>query len=175
MPITQAFLEIATKNTVEDLQRFSNAHMPSPPSVLVVPLLIPLSTCRLAADHLVRAFGGPEEARRVVGGTEWWRVRGLKGVEAEWIVGKRLWAEREKEEKRRESAMHDKGKGKAKAEGSVAGAGHDTEVEEDLDEQMAQEGMDDMQRTMLYIHGVSPLKIYLRPRLRADPCQWIIS
>jgi hypothetical protein len=128
--------------------------MPSPPSVLVVPLLIPLSTCRLAADHLVRAFGGPDEARRVVGGTEWWRVRGLKGVEAEWIVGKRLWAEREKEEKRRESATHG-AKGKAKTDGAAAETKHEAEEEGDLDEQMAQEGMDDMHRTMLYIHGVS--------------------
>lgn len=139
----KAFLEIATKSTVEDLQRFSNTHIPSPPSILVVPMLIPLSCCSLAAGHLVEAFGGVEEARRQVGGSEWWQVRGLKGVEAEWIVVKRDWAEREKEEKKRERER----KGKEKE--------NETVEEENPEEQMEGEGMDEM-KCMLYIHGVSP-------------------
>lgn len=91
---------------------------------------------------MVEAFGGVEEARRQVGGSEWWQVRGLKGVEAEWIVVKRDWAEREKEEKKRERER--KGKEKEK----------ETVEEENPEEQMEGEGMDEM-KCMLYIHGVS--------------------
>jgi hypothetical protein len=29
---------------------------------------------------------GPEELRRVVGGDRWWQVRGLDGIDAEWIA-----------------------------------------------------------------------------------------
>lgn len=137
-----------------------------------MPVLIPFSSCALAAGHLVRAFGGADEARRVVGGTEWWRVRGLKGVEAEWIVGKRMWAEREREQKRRasEGGKHANSKGKDKsgqADPPAAELGAD-EDEADLDEQMGNERMDEM-RCMLYIHGVRPPR---RTSHRSLPCSW---
>ena len=88
--------------TFSFLQRFSNTRIPSPPSILVLPILIPLSSCHTAAEHLLRALGGPEHARKIVGGQEWWQVRGVKGVEGEWIVVKKDWEAREKEERERE-------------------------------------------------------------------------
>lgn len=32
---------------------------------------------------------GPEELKEVVGGARWWQVRGLSGIDAEWIAEKR--------------------------------------------------------------------------------------
>lgn len=29
---------------------------------------------------------GPEELKRIVGGDRWWQVRGLDGVDAEWVA-----------------------------------------------------------------------------------------
>jgi len=48
-------------------------------------VLIPLKTCNEAADHLIKWFG-PEELERVVGGDRWWQVRGLDGIDAEWVA-----------------------------------------------------------------------------------------
>jgi hypothetical protein len=31
---------------------------------------------------------GPDELTRIVGGERWWQVRGLDGVDAEWITEK---------------------------------------------------------------------------------------
>ncbi|CDZ97386.1 Arylacetamide deacetylase [Phaffia rhodozyma] len=144
--VMKAFLEIATKNTVEDLQQFSNTRIPAPPNILVVRILIPLSSCHIAAKYLLQALGGPEQARKIVGGQEWWQVRGIKGVEAEWIVVKKEWIRREKEDKemrnRKGSSEKKSGKGP-----SLEGL----EVE-DQDEALRDEGTDGM-RTMLYIHG----------------------
>lgn len=49
------------------------------------PVIIPLPTCNDAADTLIEWFG-PEELTHVVGGERWWQVRGLSGVDAEWIA-----------------------------------------------------------------------------------------
>lgn len=38
-----------------------------------------MPSCDEAAIHLVKALGGEEEARRVVGGVKWWQVRGVSG------------------------------------------------------------------------------------------------
>jgi len=48
-------------------------------------VLIPLKTCNEAADHLIEWFG-PEELEKVVGGDRWWQVRGLDGIDAEWVA-----------------------------------------------------------------------------------------
>ena len=45
----------------------------------MVRLLVPMSCCEEAANYLVKALGGEEVANRVVGGTKWWQVRGVKG------------------------------------------------------------------------------------------------
>ena len=42
-------------------------------------VLIPLSTCDAAAAYLIKALGGEEFTKRVVGGTKWWQVRGMRG------------------------------------------------------------------------------------------------
>jgi hypothetical protein len=153
-----------------DLQQFSNAHMPSPPTVLVLPLLIPLSVCHDAAKHLIDALGGPEAARSIVGGTEWWQVRGERGVRGEWIAMRRDWREREKKEeshRKKWKAEREKEKDKDKEERPL--------TEEELGKEYEKEKMDEMRewrvpsgtsppwltmgRTvtigcMLYIHGV---------------------
>ncbi|EMD40895.1 hypothetical protein CERSUDRAFT_91649 [Gelatoporia subvermispora B] len=85
--IVKAFIELGTRNTVESLQGFTNTHVPAPYWASVVPVQIPLSTCNKAADHLIEWFG-PEDLKAVVGGEKWWQVRGLDGVDAEWITEK---------------------------------------------------------------------------------------
>jgi hypothetical protein len=84
-------MEISSKHTVEDLQRLTLTTAPSPPYVLIHRLLIPLETCHDAAQYLIQGLGGEDMARTMVGGTKWWQVRGLKGVEAEWIGIKKDW------------------------------------------------------------------------------------
>lgn len=46
---------------------------------------IPLSCANRAADDLIKWFG-PEDLKTVVGGERWWQVRGLDGIDAEWIT-----------------------------------------------------------------------------------------
>ncbi|KAG6903465.1 hypothetical protein C0995_005488 [Termitomyces sp. Mi166 len=65
----------------------TNTHVPAPPWAAVSPVLIPLSSCNRAADVLVEWFG-PHELKYVVGGERWWQVRGLDGVDGEWITEK---------------------------------------------------------------------------------------
>ena len=60
---------------------------------------IRLPCCNKAADILIDWFG-PDELRKVVGGERWWQVRGLEGVQAEWVAMKRDWDKLEKAEKR---------------------------------------------------------------------------
>ncbi|KAI0365597.1 alpha/beta-hydrolase [Pilatotrama ljubarskyi] len=99
--IIKSFMEAATKHTVEELQEFSNTRTPSPPWVHVVRLLVPMSCCDDAATYLIKALGGEEVTKRVVGGTKWWQVRGVKGVDAEWIVAKKDWQEAKKRQRAR--------------------------------------------------------------------------
>ncbi|KAF9534722.1 hypothetical protein CPB83DRAFT_211167 [Crepidotus variabilis] len=83
--IVKSFITLGTKNTIESLQAFTNTHVPAPPWAAVSPVLIPLRSCNEAADHLIEWFG-PEELRKVVGGERWWQIRGLDGVDGEWIA-----------------------------------------------------------------------------------------
>ncbi|KZT29342.1 alpha/beta-hydrolase [Neolentinus lepideus HHB14362 ss-1] len=85
--IVKAFLELGTENTLESFQSFTNTHVPAPPWAAVAPVLIPLKSCNNAADILINWFG-PEELKDVVGGERWWQVRGLDGIEGEWITEK---------------------------------------------------------------------------------------
>ena len=66
-------------------RRSTNTRVPSPYWVAVSPVLVPLSSCNDAADALIEWFG-PEELKYVVGGERWWQVRGLDGIDAEWIA-----------------------------------------------------------------------------------------
>nr|GAT59993.1 lipase/esterase [Mycena chlorophos] len=85
--IVKSFIQFGTLNTVESLQKFTNTHVPSPYWAAVVPVSIPLSTCNAAADTLIDWFG-PKELSAVVGGEKWWQIRGLEGIDAEWITQK---------------------------------------------------------------------------------------
>ncbi|CAE6346975.1 unnamed protein product [Rhizoctonia solani] len=96
--IVKAFMEESTKHTVEELQQFSNAKIPSPPWVHCVRVLIPLECCDAAAPLLLQALGGPD----AVGGSKWWQVRGVRGVDAQWVAVKRDWRNAEKRRKQRQ-------------------------------------------------------------------------
>ncbi|KAH9819458.1 arylacetamide deacetylase [Melampsora americana] len=84
--------EKASHYTVEDIQRFGNAFVPAPWSVRVIRVYIPSSTCSVAAQYLIDAFGS-DELQHVIGGQLWWQRRSLKdgGVEGEWIAMKSDW------------------------------------------------------------------------------------
>ncbi|KAJ6598872.1 Alpha/Beta hydrolase protein [Mycena vulgaris] len=85
--IVKAFIELGTKNTVESLQSFTNTHVPAPYWAAVAAVCIPFRSCNDAADLLVDWFG-PDDLKAVVGGERWWQVRGLDGVDGEWITQK---------------------------------------------------------------------------------------
>ena len=72
-------VNVVNRHTVEELQKFSNTRTPAPPWVYVVRLLVPISCCDEAAEIIVQALGGEEMTKRIVGGTKWWQVRGVKG------------------------------------------------------------------------------------------------
>ncbi|KAF8514646.1 lipase/ esterase [Hysterangium stoloniferum] len=76
------------RHTIEDFQEFGNARIPAPPWIYVEWTLIPISVCDIAAVHLIKAFGGEDVTKRVIGGTKWWQVRGIRGVECQWICQK---------------------------------------------------------------------------------------
>ncbi|GBE80022.1 alpha/beta-hydrolase [Sparassis crispa] len=87
--IVKAFIQLGTLNTIESLQEFTNTHVPAPWWAAVSPVRIPLSTCNRAADVLIDWFG-QEDLRCVVGGERWWQVRGLDGIDSEWITEKKF-------------------------------------------------------------------------------------
>ncbi len=67
----------------------TNTHIISPPWASVSPVIIPLSSCNDAADLLINWFS-PDELKKIVGGERWWQVRGLDGVDAEWVADKKM-------------------------------------------------------------------------------------
>lgn len=87
--IVKSFIHLGTLNTVESLQQFTNTHIISPPWASVSPVIIPLSSCNDAADLLINWFS-PDELKKIVGGERWWQVRGLDGVDAEWVADKKM-------------------------------------------------------------------------------------
>ncbi|EAU91257.2 lipase/esterase [Coprinopsis cinerea okayama7 len=99
--IVKAFLNAASWHTVEDLQAFSNTRTPSPPWVHVFRTTVPMSCCDEAASYLISALGGEDVCRRVVGGVKWWQVRGIDGVDAQWIAAKKDWREAKRRFKQR--------------------------------------------------------------------------
>lgn len=110
------------RHTVEELQSFLNVRTPSPPWVHVVRLVIPTASCDEAAVYLIKAFGGEDVMKRVVGGTKWWQVRGTRGcvpfslirscclthtlhrLDAEWISAKKDWQDAKRRAKERKSS-----------------------------------------------------------------------
>ncbi|TFK44941.1 hypothetical protein BDQ12DRAFT_641990 [Crucibulum laeve] len=139
--IVKAFLNAASFHTVEELQAFSNTRTPSPPWTHVVRIIIPLSTCNDAATYLIQALGGDEVARRVVGGVKWWQVRGIKGVDGQWITAKKDWREAKRRYK-----MQQQQKGTNSTRPSEA------TKEKEVDPGCYEKDMDEM-RCILYLHG----------------------
>lgn len=50
-----------------------------------MPVTIDLTSCNRAAEILVAVLG-EEAINNIVGGRKWWTVRGLDGVEGEWVA-----------------------------------------------------------------------------------------
>ncbi|KIJ65967.1 hypothetical protein HYDPIDRAFT_181064 [Hydnomerulius pinastri MD-312] len=97
--IVKRFFEVSTHHSVEEVQAFSNNHTPSPPWVHVVRVIIPISCCDEAAALVIQALGGEELTSRLVGGTKWWQVRGIAGIDGEWVTAKKDWQEAKKRRK----------------------------------------------------------------------------
>ncbi|KAH9055377.1 Alpha/Beta hydrolase protein [Lactarius vividus] len=161
--ITRSFMDASANHTVEELQQFTNLYAPVGPSSQVVRVTVPQTCCAEAARVLVRAFGGEDEARRVVGGVRWWQVRpGDRGIEAEWIMDKRDW----KEARRREKAAAAAEKSQTRESGSPgtgasttlsplsspSSSGAHAQVSTDDTEATYRPEMDEM-RCLLWAHG----------------------
>ncbi|KAJ7019317.1 hypothetical protein C8F04DRAFT_1236790 [Mycena alexandri] len=134
--IVKAFLHAASYHTVEEVQAFANTRTPSPPWVHVVRLVVPMSCCDEAAQYLITALGGEDAARKMVGGCKWWQVRGVPGVDAQWITARKDWQEAKKRYK-----MHQKSKTPGEAP-----------VDPEADSAPYEEYMDEL-RCILYSHG----------------------
>ncbi|KAJ7668682.1 hypothetical protein DFH06DRAFT_1084836 [Mycena polygramma] len=134
--IVKAFLNEASYHTVEEVQAFSNTRTPSPPWVHVVRLVVPMSCCDDAAQYLITALGGEDIARKMIGGCKWWQVRGVSGVDAQWITAKKDW-----QEAKRRYKMQNKSKTAA-----------ETPVDFAADSAPYEAHMDEM-RCILYAHG----------------------
>ncbi|KAG7449721.1 alpha/beta-hydrolase [Guyanagaster necrorhizus] len=133
--IIKMFLEVATYHTVEEVQGFGNTRTPSPPWVRVVRVLVSTTCCDDAATYLVQALGGEELARRVVGGVKWWQVRGISGVDCQWITAKKDWREAKRRYKMQQKTKSDVD--------PVQETGEATTYDKDMDEM----------RCILYLHG----------------------
>lgn len=98
--VTCLLLELNYRYPVSSLQKFGQVRTPAPPAVAIHHVSIPQRSLALAAEYLVKAFGGEEMAYKIAGGSKWWQVRAGAGLEAEWIAMKREKREWEKGEKR---------------------------------------------------------------------------
>ncbi|KAF7362269.1 Abhydrolase-3 domain-containing protein [Mycena venus] len=117
--IVKAFLNASSYHTVEEVQAFSNTRTPSPPWVHVVRLV----------EKTLR--------EKLVGGCKWWQVRGVPGVDAQWVTAKKDW-----QEAKRRHKMQNKSKISAEA----------PPVDPAADSAPYEEHMDAM-RCILYSHG----------------------
>ncbi|EFP78349.2 uncharacterized protein PGTG_04305 [Puccinia graminis f. sp. tritici CRL 75-36-700-3] len=90
LAVARSMSQKITQYPVEDVQRLGNTFQPAPWSVRVIRVSIPASTCSSAAEYLTAAFG-PDEIKNLIGGRQWWQLRGNKdgSVEGEWIAMKR--------------------------------------------------------------------------------------
>lgn len=78
-----------SKSLTLTLSWSTNTHVPAPPWAAVAPVQIPLSSCNKAADVLVDWFG-PDDLKCVVGGERWWQIRGMDGIDCEWVTEKKF-------------------------------------------------------------------------------------
>ncbi|KAJ3572100.1 hypothetical protein NP233_g3309 [Leucocoprinus birnbaumii] len=145
--VIKSFMHESTFHTVEELQGFSNTQTPSSPYTHLVRVLVPLSCCDEAARILIRVLGGEDKAREVVGGVKWWQVRGVEGVDAQWITGKKDWREAKRRRK-----MHQTQSSNPVKESSIHISDNHDEPVEDSEDGTYEKHMDEM-RCILYLHG----------------------
>lgn len=123
--------------------------------------------CDEAAVHLIKALGGEDVAKRVVGGTKWWQVRGVKGsvhmgylekhhllfisVDAQWIAVKKDYQQAKRRRKQQEQ-QQGRPNEPSKSSASADVLPEDAEIEETEVEPVYRAEMDDM-RCILYAHG----------------------
>ncbi|KAF5326623.1 hypothetical protein D9611_000275 [Ephemerocybe angulata] len=138
--IVKSFLNIAVWHTVEDLQAFSNTRTPSPPWVKVVRMFVPMSSCDQAASLLIQVLGGEEFCRQLVGGIKWWQVRGVNGVDGQWIVAKKDWKEAKRRDKQRRESQPPQ---ERKESTSTSGEEDNETYNKDMD----------AMRCILFLHG----------------------
>ena len=118
---------------------------------------MPLSKCEEAASYLIKALGGEDVAKRLIGGIKWWQVRGVNGsafaicglehvflmlhsVDAQWFTAKKDW----KESKRKHKLQRSKEFTDSSSPGSEAGqAKNEAAYDKDMD----------ATRCILYFHG----------------------
>ena len=146
--LVKNFLERAMDHTVEEVQTFGSTHVPAPPWVTVVPVIIPPDVCALAARVIIDHMG-EEQCERVVGGCEWWQRRARKdgGVEAEWISMRRDW--------QGDDVVGGKGFKQARRAAKrarEASGSADQAADPQVPYDQYESDMDESPRTMLYIH-----------------------
>ena len=67
-------------HTIEDLQATSKIGLPTLLSgTSSMEVTVPKSCCDQAAEHLIKVLGDEEATKAIVGGTEWWQIRGVEG------------------------------------------------------------------------------------------------
>ncbi|SPO34874.1 uncharacterized protein PSFLO_00345 [Pseudozyma flocculosa] len=176
--IVRSFIELATHDTVESLQRFANTHVPAAPWAISIPTMVPMESCNQAAEILKQYFG-PKDLKDLIGGEKWWQIRSIPGVQAEWIAQTSDWKKASKMEsdkgnpastahkRNKRNARHEKSRsftsrmsGSANAAASEAAAAPDSDDSDDdgarrssKKEVPRSEEMDRLQRTCLYLHG----------------------
>ncbi|KAF5355029.1 hypothetical protein D9756_005501 [Leucocoprinus leucothites] len=144
--IIKSFLHESTFHTVEELQGFSNTQTPSSPYTHLVRVLVPLSSCNEAAKLLIKVLGGEDNAREVVGGIKWWQVRGVEGVDAQWITAKKDWREAKRRRRMRQT-QSDPVREEPNSNSDVHGRSPKG------DDHSAYEKYMDEMRCILYLHG----------------------
>lgn len=88
LTLVKAFLNYASKHTINELQHFTNNHVPVPTWISKEDVVIPQSSIEQAAEiltaYLERDPGGIDK----IGGKNWWKYRG-KELTGEWIEMKK--------------------------------------------------------------------------------------
>lgn len=127
-----------------------------------------MSSCDEAAKIVIDYFGS-EDLKNIVGGEKWWQIRGLSGIEAEWIAMSSDYRDAKKAEKMMSDPDNNISKDHIKAKVSKGKINpkherpnmkkkgsrksvHDEELEAEIEAENY-EAINRLKRTMLYIHG----------------------
>ncbi|KAH9485586.1 AB hydrolase superfamily protein C4A8.06c [Psilocybe cubensis] len=162
--IVKSFLNASSFHTIEELQAFSNTRTPSPPWTHMVRVLVPMSCCEDAAPYLITALGGEDVAQRLVGGVKWWQVRGVNGVDAQWLTARKDWQDAKRRHKKRQQQSKKNGPlnpsspvgdvfpdSSSPTDGAFSSSTPEGE-DQDKNEGTYEKNMDEM-RCILYLHG----------------------